>query len=383
MSQDADDINNKYTLTDEDIQKLIKSPFEKKIDITKKIADYYQNGGFNQEQMLAAAQIFGTLVKDTEVKIRKTLAEAIKENPDIPKEIVLALANDVQEVALPVLEFSEVLSDADLIEIVSSSADVEKLKSISRRKEVSEDVAGALIETKVDTVVGELLQNEGARLSEEGFERIVESFGDREDIMGAMIGREVLPVTVVENLAAKISETIYNKLLEKHSDDFVRMGDMVKKSKEVATMKIIGLRSTDAEYYQFCQLMEKLKISDELSPIYALCMGNMNIFEVKLARITQTPVLNIRQLVQDENNKGFRALYRRAELPKDLFEATEVLVTALRQLEKEFREFRNKNSYTKLISEHLTEQILKNVKNVEDVKNLDYILSLVRHYASS
>jgi uncharacterized protein (DUF2336 family) len=377
------DESAKYALSDEDIQKLIMSPFEKKIDITKKIADYYKGGGFNEEQMVMAAKIFGTLVKDTEVKVRKTLSEAIKDYPDIPHDIIMSLANDVQEVSLPVLQFSDVLTDSDLIEIVNSSEDAEKQKSISRREGVSGAVVEALIETNNADVVETLLDNKGADVSTKNYEHIVESFGDKENIMGSMVERASLPVSVVESLAHKISETIYNKLQEKHQDAFTRMGDIVKKSRDVATMQVIGLRSTDSEYYHFCQLMDKLKISDDLAPIYALCMGNLNIFEVKIARLTQTPVLNIRTLLQDSSNKGFRVLYRRAELPKDLFEATEVLISSLRDLSNEYKDKINSPDMTKEISKQLTAAIMKRVKNIDDVKNLDYILSLVSHYAAS
>lgn len=379
------DSNNKsdsFELTDDDIQKLIKSPFEKKIDITKKIADYYQGGGFTDKQMMAAAKIFSTLVKDTEVKIRKTLSEAIKDNPLIPREVILSLANDVNDVSLPVLQFSDVLTDEDLIEIVNSSEDAEKQVSISRRKVISEGVTEALIDTENADVVDTLLHNSGANLSEEGLEHIVEKFSDKEEIMMAMIERETLPVNIVESLASKISESLYASLQMKHQDAFVSMGEVVKKSRDVATMKVIGLRSTDSEYYGFCQLMDKLRIPNELAPIYALCMGNMNIFEVKIARLTQTPVVNIRQLIKDSSNKGFRVLYKRAGLPDDLVEASEILVIALRNLEVEFGDGRKSLAISKLISSNLSREIMKIVKNINDVKNLDYIMSLVSHYAS-
>jgi uncharacterized protein (DUF2336 family) len=379
------DSNNKsdsFELTDDDIQKLIKSPFEKKIDITKKIADYYQGGGFTDKQMMAAAKIFSTLVKDTEVKIRKTLSEAIKDNPLIPREVILSLANDVNDVSLPVLQFSDVLTDEDLIEIVNSSEDAEKQVSISRRKVISEGVTEALIDTENADVVDTLLHNSGANLSEEGLGQIVEKFSDKEEIMMAMIERETLPVNIVESLASKISESLYASLQMKHQDAFLSMGEVVKKSRDVATMKVIGLRSTDSEYYGFCQLMDKLRIPTELAPIYALCMGNMNIFEVKIARLTQTPVINIRQLIKDSSNKGFRVLYKRAGLPDDLVEASEVLVIALRNLEEEFGDGRKSLSIARLISSNLSREIIKIVQNTDDVKNLDYIMSLVNHYAS-
>ncbi len=370
-----------YELTHEDIQKLIKSPFDKKIDITKKIADYYKKGGFDETQMQTAAKIFRTLVKDTEVEIRKTLSEAIKDQPDIPKDVVLSLANDVQEVSLPVLQFSDVLTDADLIEIVHSTEDVMKQIGISKRNNVSSSVSDALIETHDDSVVGSLLENEAAAVSEDGFKKIVEDFSESEKVMGAMVERETLPVTIVETLAHKISDTIYNKLAEKHKDAFVRMDDVVKKSRDVATMKVMGLRTTDAEYCQFRNLMEILKISDDLAPIYALCMGNINIFEVNVARMTKTPVLNIRALIQDISNKGFKVLYERAGLPTDLYYATVILINILREMQVT-KELRTSGIFvTKETAALMAQRIIKTAGDINSVKNLDYILSLIQHHA--
>lgn len=368
-------------LTQEDIQKLIKSPFDKKIDITKKIADYYRNGGFDDQQMQNAAKIFRTLVKDTEIEIRKTLAEAIKDQQDIPKDVILSLANDVSEVSLPVLQFSDILTDADLIEIVNNSEDSVKQMGIAKRKQVSELVSDALIGTKNDSVVGSLLENNGAAVSDGSYEKIVHDFSDNEKVMGRMIEREALPISIVENLATKISETIYNKLVEKHKDAFIRMDNVIKKTREVATMKVIGLRTTDAEYAQFTKLMDVLKISEDIAPIYALCMGNINIFEVNIARMTHTPVLNIRTLLNDPSNLGFKAIYERAAMPQDLYAATALLVTVLRGMQNK-KEFTVKGIFaTKETAAYMIKQITKLAAKEGSVKNLDYILSLISHHA--
>lgn len=379
-SEEKDTVNSSV-LTHEDIQKLIKSPFDKKIDITKKIADYYKNGGFDEQQMQNAAKIFRTLVKDTEIEIRKTLAEAIKDQPDIPKDVIMSLANDVSEVSLPVLQFSDILTDADLIEIVNNSEDSVKQMGIAKRKLVSESVADALIETKNDSVVGSLLQNEGASVSDGSYEKIVEDFSHNESVMGSMIEREALPISIVENLAHKISETIYSKLTEKHKDAFARMDHVIKKTREVATMKVIGLKTTDAEYAQFTKLMDVLKISEDLAPVYALCMGNINIFEVNLARMTRTPVLNIRTLINDPSNLGFKVLYERAGLPQDLYAATAILMTVLRGMQSK-KSFTVKGIFvTKETAAYMVKEIIKIASNEDNVKNIDYIISLISHHA--
>ena len=61
------------------------------------------------------------LAHDQLPRVRAALAEAIKESPYIPKSIALQLARDIEaEVAAPILEFSPLLNDADLREIIAS-----------------------------------------------------------------------------------------------------------------------------------------------------------------------------------------------------------------------------------------------------------------------
>lgn len=367
---------NSFELTDEDIQKLIKSPFDKKIDVTKKIADYYKQGGFDQAQMMMAAKIFGTLVKDAEVSIRKALSEAIKDQPDIPHDIVMALAQDVHDVSLPVLEFSEVLSDIDLIEIVQSTQDVEKQKSISKREGVSEQVSDVLIETNSEEVVATLLDNETSNVSEQSYDKIVEEYKDNEKVMETMIQREALPITVIEILTDRISTTIQKKLADRNPEAFSKIEEVAKRSGEMAAMKIMGMKSTDAEYAEFRKLMDKLRISNDLAPIYALCMANIGIFEVIIARMTQTPLMNVRTLVTDSSNRGFEVLYERSDMPEGLYNATKILITVLRRLNAKYG-----SDNKEQISAHLEQALKDEVPHPESIANFDYIMSLVSHYA--
>jgi uncharacterized protein (DUF2336 family) len=373
---DAKDVSANE-LSDDDILKLIKSPLEKKVDITKKIAEYYKVGGLNESQMVSAAKIFRALVQHTELEIRKTLSDAIKDQPNIPRDVIMILANDVNEVSMPILQFSDVLTDEDLIEIVNSSSDAAKQIAIAKRSSVSVSVSDALVNTNNDQVVGSLLKNERANVSNDGYNRITEVFSQNEAVMNAMIERESLPIAVVENLANKISETIYNKLSEKHKDLFQSMKLVVKSSKDVATMKVIGLKVLDGEYYQFSKLMEKLQIARELVPIYALCIGNINIFEVNVARFAKTPVLNIRTLVQDPTNRGFKVLYEYAGLPKDFYNATELLITVLREMLENKELFASGLFITKETAAVIVQKLIKIVGDVKNVQNLDYLISLI------
>ena len=109
-----------------------------------------------------AEDIFRIMGKDTEVRVREALSQNLKENPNVPHDIAVSLAKDVDSVSLPVLQFSEVLSDADLIEIVRSQ-DPAKPVAIAQRSSVSEFVSSVLVDTENSDVVMSLVSNEGLK----------------------------------------------------------------------------------------------------------------------------------------------------------------------------------------------------------------------------
>lgn len=368
---------NNTKLTDDDIRNLVKSPLDKRLDITQKIGKHYVAGGLDEEQKAVAEKIFRMLLRDTEVEVRKSLAESLKLSSTIPSDVILALAKDINSISIPVLQFSEVLLDEDLISIIESTDDVVKQESIAKRKSVSENVSNVLIETGNENVVGSLLHNEGAKVSEYGYNKIVEDFSDKEQLLESMIQRGKIPVRIMETLAEKVSAEIYRTLMDKYKASLMQLDQAVIKSKEVVAMKVIGMQSTEQEYYRFCQLMTKLHIPDNLMPISALCVGNFDLFEVCIARATKVPVLNVRALLKDAGNKGFKALYQRAGLPENLYDATEILVDVLRDLHEDLKG--NGISLSKKVAHRIIGNMTMRAAEKGEIENLDYIITLIRH----
>lgn len=368
---------NNTKLTDDDIRNLVKSPLDKRLDITQKIGKHYVAGGLDEEQKADAEKIFRMLLRDTEVEVRKSLAESLKLSSTIPSDVILALAKDINSISIPVLQFSEVLSDEDLISIIESTDDLFKQESIAKRKTVSENVSNALIETGDENVVNTLLHNQGTAVSEYGYNKIVEDFSDKEQLLESMIQRGKIPVRIMETLAEKVSAEIYKTLMDKYKASLMQLDQAVVKSKEVVAMKVIGMQSTEQEYYRFCQLMTKLHIPDSLMPISALCVGNFDLFEVCIARATKVPVLNVRALLKDAGNKGFKALYQRAGLPENLYDATEILVDVLRDLHEDLKG--NGISLSKKVAHRIIGNMTMRAAEKGEIENLDYIITLIRH----
>jgi uncharacterized protein (DUF2336 family) len=104
------------------------------------------------------------MCKDVEERVRGALAANLKECPFLPHDIARTLAVDVASVFDPILKFSTVLTDTDLIEIAKSYG-AEKQKAIASRPSLSSDVSDGLINTRNEAVVGTLVANDGAEIS--------------------------------------------------------------------------------------------------------------------------------------------------------------------------------------------------------------------------
>ncbi len=130
-----------------DVQSLLADPsVSSRAEMAVKIAQSFGNGRLTVGERAIAHDIFRMMMRDAEAKVRRALAESLKDNPDVPRDVALALAQDVESVAAPLLEWSTALTDADLESIVRSSADG-KQSAVARRRGLSATLARAIAET--------------------------------------------------------------------------------------------------------------------------------------------------------------------------------------------------------------------------------------------
>ncbi|MFN8972097.1 MAG: DUF2336 domain-containing protein, partial [Alphaproteobacteria bacterium] len=204
-------------LTAADVDALLKDDStDSRIEVLDKISLQYNMQKFSHREREVAEHIFRLIMKDTQMQVREMLAQRICNNPDIPRDIALHLALDHDRVAVPIIEISEVLSDADLVKIIDSSRDVSKLLAISRRPTVSERVSDALVDTSYPNVISALLDNQKAEISERALAHIAESYTHEPQVIQSMVDRMRLPVTVVERLVARVTESVALELKKKY-----------------------------------------------------------------------------------------------------------------------------------------------------------------------
>lgn len=370
----------KPTLSQDDVQRLLYDPSsDVRANTAAKIAQDFGSGQLSPAERKLAEDIVRIMVKDAEVRVREALAQNLKQNPNLPRDVAMSLAKDVDSVALPVVQFSEVFTDADLVEIVRSQPPAKQV-AVAKRAKVSEAVSDALIETGQETVVATLVANDGARIGEQAFHKVVDQFGAKESFQSALIKRTRIPVTVAERLVTMVSEGLREQLVRKHELPSGLATDLVLQSRERAT---IGL-STESSQDEVEKLVRQLKANGRLTPsimLRALCMGDLSFFETALAELADVPLLNARHLIHDAGQLGLRAIYDKAHLPAAYFTAARAAIDVARENAYDGGENDRERYSRRMIERVLTQYGDLGVDFASD--DLEYLLTKMSQLPSS
>ena len=170
-------------------------------------------GGISQRSRELAAQILDRLIRDFETDLRRALAERLASKPDVPRALILLLANDAIEVARPVLLESEVLLPDDLLDIIERRGADHQL-AIAMRRSLTETVCLALVATDNVAVIEALLKNECAPIPQRTLDYLVEEAHWVEAYCEPLVQRQELRPPLARRLYALVSAALRAHILE-------------------------------------------------------------------------------------------------------------------------------------------------------------------------
>lgn len=372
--------SNPLALSAEDVDRLLHDTTSgTRVDMTNKIGGAYSVGAqLTPKETMIAEQVFRLLMRDTEIAVRAQLAQHLKDSGQVPHDIIKSLASDVDEVSLPILEFSTVLTDDDLLDLVNATEQVSKYLAISRRRVVPEAVAESLINKGNEQVAASLVSNAGAKLSEKSYDKIITTYKNNDAVMQSLSARAALPVTVVEKMVSVVSTAVVANLKKKYKlsgGQAMQVDKDAEKTREKETLNLIRVAQAEED---IDKLIAHLRGAGKLTPsiiLSALCQGDFNFFEMSLAKLSDIPVSNARKLISDKGDLGFRAIYNKSGLPDAMFPAVKLLLSIVRELHAQ-----GAKSGSTRYANSIVERILQHSGNA-NMENLSYIIALVRQSA--
>ena len=161
-----------------------------------------------------ADDICVSLLGEVETSVRAELAEKFADHPEAPVELVNELARDMIEVARPILERSVVVREETLIDSVRRHGGAHA-EAVAGRETLSEKVSTAVARSGHDDALLKLAKNEGAKLSREAMESLVDHAENCEALHEPLVERKELAPDLLNEMFFVVKDRLREQILER------------------------------------------------------------------------------------------------------------------------------------------------------------------------
>lgn len=261
-----------------------------------------------------AIVIIEALAQDQAPRVRALIAEAIKSDPRIPHETVLRLARDPDLLVCgPVLEYSPLLNDTDLKEIIAACQVTGALACIARRASVSEDVSDALARTGDIAAVSALLSNPNAQIREDTLDAILDGAPTVEAWHEPLTLRANLSIRAMRRIAGFVAASLVDRMVERQA-----LSEEVARELLLAVRERIDGATVDAQDLRSAEQEAALVVArgrfDDGWVLDCIAEGRRTVVVVALGLASRIGVTAARKIVESRSGRAITALCWRARL---------------------------------------------------------------------
>ncbi|MBB34270.1 MAG: hypothetical protein CME88_15255 [Hirschia sp.] len=319
------------SLTQDDIRRLVRGATpEERSNAAHKICRRIDTARLSPKDRENAEQIMAILAQDAAALVRRTMSVTLRTSPNLPRDLAIKLARDIESVAAPVLKHSPQFTEEDLIELVLASSP-EKQVAIAEREHVPESVVEVIAEHGDRDAVEAAALNEGAAFSDMAYSSTLSRFADDDGIKGAVISRDRIPIHIAEKMVSMVTGELFDRLVNKHELPPQLAIELASGSRERATLDLVEQAGQSSDPERFVQ---QLHLNGRLSPslvMRGLCLGHMTFVEHALAELAGVPHSKAWLMLHDAGTLGLKTLFERAGLPSGMFGAFKLGVEVFHQ----------------------------------------------------
>ncbi|MGB5901982.1 MAG: DUF2336 domain-containing protein [Xanthobacteraceae bacterium] len=306
------------------------APAGERAEATRSLARAWLISNLSEDDRAAAEGALLMLLDDPSPLVRQTMAEVFAGSAHAPATIVRALSLDQSSVALPILEHSPLLIDADLVDLVATG-NSETQCAIARRANLPASVCAAIAEVGSPAAALELIENPHAELASFSWDRIVERHGHLAAIRESMLGLDDLPPATRLALIEKLSNTLAQFVVARRWLSSDRAERIVVEARDRSAINL----ATRSRGDETGQLVSHLRAAGQLTAgliLRALLSGNLELFDRALVELSGLPSQRVAALLYDRGGSSLDALLTRAGLPSSTFPAFRAALDATNEI---------------------------------------------------
>lgn len=320
-------------LSEADIIRLMKGETsEERATVAHRLCRRISIDVLSDDERKYADEIITILADDTAELVRRTLSVTLRNSPRLPRHVALKLAQDVESVAIPLLESSPVFTDEDLIELVLAVT-AAKQAAIAARDGVSPELSEVICEHAGEMAVETVSANDGAELTDRAFETALDRFPSNERLHEGFIMRDHVPVHIAEKMVSLVSGQVFDLLINRHELPAQMAIDLAAGARERATVDLVEQAGRTSDLVRFVQ---QLNLNGRLTHsliMRALCIGHMPFVEHALAELSGVPHSRVWLMIHDAGPLGLQAIFDRAGLHRKLLPAFRAATKVYHELE--------------------------------------------------
>ena len=260
------------------------------------------------------------LAEDQMVRVREILSNALKDVANAPASVILTLAKDRElSVAQPILEFSPVLSDRDLMEIINSGPIQGAMGAIAKRRALRDTISDVIARSGDEEAVAALLSNDSAQIREDTLDFIIDRAPQAVSWHEPLTMRPRLSPRAVQRIASFVAMNLLDRMQKRLDLDdatLIAVADTVERrlaedsarqtaEPEWASADNIG--ETVEQMYKVGELSAETLES-------ALARGEKRFVLYSVARLSGLPIDTIHKIVANRSAKAVVALSWKAGL---------------------------------------------------------------------
>jgi uncharacterized protein (DUF2336 family) len=253
------------------------------------------------------------LARDQVAHVRAVLATEIRALDCIPKFIVQSLAKDVDAlVAAPVLEYSPLLSDADLMEVIAAAKAEELLAVVARRRPVSAEVADAIVTSLDIPAIAALLANPSAAIRDKTLDALAQQAEKIQSWHMPLVLRADLSRRAIARIASFVGAGLVEQLIKRYGLDD-EIGHLLNRELRLrlAEDEHDGAADHAAHAVEEARAAGKL---DESFVDQAAHAGHRDTVMLALAALAHVPDATVRKIFASRSAKPVTALVWQAHL---------------------------------------------------------------------
>ncbi|MZR29070.1 DUF2336 domain-containing protein [Sneathiella litorea] len=297
-----------------------KMPPPIRVNTARKAAEGFVAQDLGQEDLELTEAIIHYFVNDLDMTVRQAIAEAVKECEFLSREIAIKLAMDVDEISLPIVSHSPILTDEDLWSILQNASNRIQT-AIAARPHLGVKSSACIAETGCYSAIKACLRNETAIIGKMAYDHILGRFGDIDPIQELMVHRPFLPAETISRLFDFISEEYKQILIDRNPVSESTSVRKILNAREKVLAKKLDTRMTDHEQRKKSIALEREGRLTATLMLRLLITGNTSFFAAALGQASGISKKRVISLTSGRGYLGFQRLYDRAELSPYLYSA--------------------------------------------------------------